>query len=184
MTDNPDQIRYDIERTRAELGSDVDALADKVRPSSIVQRRVDRMRSFSERTRDRVMGVARDTRDTIGEKASSAGETIAEAPRAAMRQAEGHPVAVGIIAFGVGLLASALIPASAKERELAGNLMEGMEPVKNELTDAARQVADGMKQPASEAADAMKQTASQAARDMKNEAADATQRAGGTTRGT
>ena len=30
MTDSPDDIRVEIEKTRRELGSDVDALADKV----------------------------------------------------------------------------------------------------------------------------------------------------------
>lgn len=32
MSDSPDAIRADIERTRAEFGRDVDALADKVTP--------------------------------------------------------------------------------------------------------------------------------------------------------
>ena len=32
---NPDDLRRDIERTRMELGQDVDALADKVTPSKI-----------------------------------------------------------------------------------------------------------------------------------------------------
>ncbi len=44
MSDSPDQIRADIERTRGELGSDVDALADKVSPSKIVERQVDKVR--------------------------------------------------------------------------------------------------------------------------------------------
>ena len=35
MSDSPDEIRANIERTRSELGSDVDALADKVNPSKI-----------------------------------------------------------------------------------------------------------------------------------------------------
>jgi len=44
MSDSPDEIRADIERTRQELGSDVDALADKVSPSKIVDRQVDKVR--------------------------------------------------------------------------------------------------------------------------------------------
>ncbi len=38
MSDSPEAIRADIERTRAELGLDVDALADKVNPSKVVDR--------------------------------------------------------------------------------------------------------------------------------------------------
>ncbi|TFD05905.1 DUF3618 domain-containing protein [Cryobacterium sp. TMT1-2-2] len=48
MTDTdrtPDQIRSDIERTRRELGGDVDALADKVTPSKIIQRQTDKVKS-------------------------------------------------------------------------------------------------------------------------------------------
>jgi Protein of unknown function (DUF3618). len=45
MSDSPDEIRADIERTRRELGSDVDALADKVSPSKIVDRQVSKVRA-------------------------------------------------------------------------------------------------------------------------------------------
>lgn len=38
MSDNPDAIRQEIEETRARLGTNVDAVADKVTPSKIVQR--------------------------------------------------------------------------------------------------------------------------------------------------
>ena len=44
MTDSPDQIRAEIEKTRRELGGDVDALADKVSPSKIVDRQTDKVK--------------------------------------------------------------------------------------------------------------------------------------------
>ena len=44
-SDDPDQIRREIERTQAHLSSDVDALTEKVTPSRIVARRVDRARA-------------------------------------------------------------------------------------------------------------------------------------------
>ena len=58
MSDSPDEIRANIERTRSELGSDVDALADKVNPSKIVDRQVDRVRGAFGSVRERVMGAA------------------------------------------------------------------------------------------------------------------------------
>src|ERR671939_715392 len=58
---DPDQIRADIERTRAELSDDVNALTEKVTPSRIVARRVDRTKSRFGSIRDRVMGSASDT---------------------------------------------------------------------------------------------------------------------------
>ena len=49
MSTDPDQIRDDIERTRAELSSDVDALTDKVSPTQAAQRQADRVRSAAYR---------------------------------------------------------------------------------------------------------------------------------------
>ena len=40
MSNSADEIRSDIERTRQDLGMDVDALADKVTPSKIVDRQM------------------------------------------------------------------------------------------------------------------------------------------------
>jgi hypothetical protein len=55
-SDDPDQIRREIERTQAHLSSDVDALTEKVTPSRIVGRRVDRAKAAGRRLTDRVMG--------------------------------------------------------------------------------------------------------------------------------
>ena len=52
---NPDEIRADIERTRAELGQDVDALADKVTPSKIAERQTRKVRRALTSVKDRVM---------------------------------------------------------------------------------------------------------------------------------
>ena len=56
ISDDPDQIRRDIERTQAHLSTDVDALTEKVTPSRIVERRVGRARAAAGRLRERVMG--------------------------------------------------------------------------------------------------------------------------------
>src|SRR4051794_6903436 len=55
-SDDPDQIRREIERTQAHLSTDVDALTEKVTPSRIVARRVDRAKAAGRRLTDRVMG--------------------------------------------------------------------------------------------------------------------------------
>ena len=57
MSTDPDQIRDDIERTRAELSSDVDALTDKVSPTQAAQRQAERVRSAAPGVKDRVMGA-------------------------------------------------------------------------------------------------------------------------------
>lgn len=169
MTNNPDQIREEIERTREELGYDVDALADKVRPSSIAHRQAGKVRGAVSSVRERVMGVATDARESTGSAMASAGHAVGEAPRAVARQAEGHPIAVGLIAFGAGLLFSAMIPSSAKERELAQSAKESAEPLVQELADAAQSTVEQLKQPAKEAVESVKESAQEAVHTVKEE---------------
>lgn len=61
-SNDPDQIRADIERTRAELGRDVDALAEKVSPTKAVSRQTDRVRSGLINVKENIMGSADDYR--------------------------------------------------------------------------------------------------------------------------
>jgi gas vesicle protein len=55
-SNDPDQIRREIEQTQATRSSDVDALTEKVSPAAIAQRRVDRVRGTASRWKDKVMG--------------------------------------------------------------------------------------------------------------------------------
>ena len=166
MTDTdrtPDQIRLDIERTRRELGGDVDALADKVTPSKIMQRQTDKVKSALGSVSDRVMGAASHTGDAV----SSATDSIGELPHQAANTAKGNPLAVGLIAFGIGWLAASLVPASEKEKELAGSLKEAAQPLISEAADAAKQVADNLREPAQEAVAAVKDSAEDAVDEVK-----------------
>ena len=56
MTNNPDEIRANIERTRGDLGRDVDALAEKVDPNRIVDRQTERLRSRWNDVRESIFG--------------------------------------------------------------------------------------------------------------------------------
>ncbi|WP_166877123.1 DUF3618 domain-containing protein [Salinibacterium sp. ZJ450] len=162
MTNDPNELRADIERTRADLGYDVDALADKVTPSKMVQRQTSRARQSIRSVKDRVMGAASDARD-------SAGESIAHAPQVVAQKAQGNPMAVGLIAFGAGLLVASLIPASEKEKELAGTIKEKAEPLTDEVADVAKEMAGNLKEPAQEAATAVKDAATDAGDTVKQE---------------
>jgi len=169
MTDSPDAIRAETERTRLELGRDVDALADKVTPSKIMDRQANRLRHAVTSARERVMGVAHDAE----ESASSMASDVAEGARSVVRRSEGNPMAVGLIAFGVGLLAASLIPASQKEKELAQTAKEQAQPLMDEVGGVAREVASDLKEPVQEAATAVKDEAADAVEHVKDEAAGA-----------
>jgi gas vesicle protein len=173
MSENPDAIRADIEATRARLGTNVDAVADKVTPSNIVQRQTDKVKDAVFGVKDKIMGTAEDAVDGVGSAVGStlgdAGSAIGDTPHKVAMKAQGSPIAAGLIAFGAGLLVSSLIPPSAKEREAAQALKSAAEPVTSQLTEAAKDVAQGLQEPAQEALENVKTTAAHAAEQVKEE---------------
>lgn len=166
MSDSTSQIRADIEQTRRELGGDVDALADKVTPSKIVHRQTDKVKDAIGSVKDRVMGAADDARAGVAGAGSSASDSLSDVKA----KAEGNPIAVGLIAFGVGMLVSSLIPASSKEKEAAAELKVRAQPVVDQVTEVAKDVGTNLKQPAQDAAEAVKDSASDAVETVKSEA--------------
>ena len=126
MSDNPDAIRADIEATRARLGTNIDAVADKVTPSNIVHRQTDKVKDAVFGVKDKIMGTADHATGRVNTAASSAGSAVgdagsalsstlsdagtavADAPHQAAAKTRGNPMAAGLIAFGAGLLVSSL----------------------------------------------------------------------------
>ncbi|MCB5283322.1 DUF3618 domain-containing protein [Arthrobacter sp. AL08] len=180
MSENPDAIRADIEATRARLGTNVDAVADKVTPSHIVQRQTDRVKANVKDAvfgvKEKVMGAADHTAGNVhtaagntGAHLGNAGAAMGGAPAQVKTRTRGNPLAAGLIAFGAGLLASALIPASQKEREAADALKTAAEPFTTELTEAAKHMAEGLKEPAQAAMESVKASAADATEAVKAE---------------
>ena len=191
MSTDPDQIRADIARTRADLSNDVDALEEKVSPSAIVQRRKQDARTRLGSLKDRVMGSAHDAsasvsgngpaakdrssdalhgaKDSVGSAAHSVGHQAKELPGTVKHQAEGNPLAAGVIAFGVGWLAGSLLPVSEKEKRIAAQAKEQAQPLVEGAKEKAKEVAQELKEPAQEAAEAVKGRAAEAADHLKSE---------------
>ncbi|MFM9921297.1 DUF3618 domain-containing protein [Lacisediminihabitans sp. H27-G8] len=169
MSDSTEQIRANIEQTRRELGGDVDALADKVTPSKIVHRQTDKLKGAIGTVKDRVMGAADDARTSASGAGSAAHDGLSEVKA----KAEGNPLAVGLIAFGVGMLVASLIPASSKEKDAAAELKDRAEPLVDEVTEVAKEVGGSLKQPAQDAAEAVKNSASEAVETVKSDASTA-----------
>ena len=172
-SDDPDEIRNDIERTRRELGQDVDALADKVNPGKMAQRQTDKVRRAATRLKDRVMGTASDVVDSTQDAVGHAGEAVADAPRKVASATQGNPVAAGLIAFGIGWLLSSLVPASRPERDMADKLEDAAAPLVDQARDVAMESAENLREPAREAVDAVKGRATEAVDTVKAEGADA-----------
>lgn len=166
MSDSPDEIRANIERTRQELGSDVDALADKVTPSKIVDRQMGKVRGAFTSVRERVMGSADDAGSTL----SDAGDRVTEVKDRAIAKAEGNPLAVGLMAFGAGLLIASLVPASSKEQQLAKTVKDQAQPLLDEVTDVAKEVGEHLKEPAQASVESVRETARESVAVVKDEA--------------
>jgi gas vesicle protein len=184
-----EQLRREIDRTRRELGTDVDALTEKVSPSRVVGRRVDKTKDAIGGLKEKVMGGTSDVASSTGQGLSDAAsdvqagaqnaagtvsDTASSTAHAARRQAQGNPLAAGLIAFGVGWLVSSLLPASQKERELAHTVKDQAQPavqaVGHQAGEALAEVKDNMQEPAQRAAQSVKETATDAAGTVKADA--------------
>jgi len=190
MSSNPDEIRLDIERTRRELSTDVDALTEKVSPTKVMERRVERARGAVSTVKEKVMGSATDTKsaagsglgtaqDKVSSAASSVADTASSAPQMARQKAQGNPLAAGVIAFGAGWLLSSLLPASEKEQQAAATLKDKASEHSDKLTaplsEAAQQAKENLREPAQHAAESIKSTATDAASIVKDETQSATE---------
>ncbi|KRD45198.1 hypothetical protein ASE38_14565 [Cellulomonas sp. Root930] len=169
MSTDPDQIREDIERTRAELSSDVDALTDKVSPSQVAQRQADKVRSAVTDVKDRVMGGVSNGADSAGHAASNVGDAASQLPHAAKDKTRGNPLAAGLVAFGAGWLISSLLPSTRQEQQLAQSAKEQAAPLVQEAKDVAQGFADTLREPAQEAAAAVKDRAAEAGSTLRDE---------------
>jgi ElaB/YqjD/DUF883 family membrane-anchored ribosome-binding protein len=200
-SNDPEAIRRQIEQTQRELSYDVDALNEKVNPSRVMDRRVSAAKGRFGRVRERVMGSAHDTRatapyrtqraaGTVQDRAQDAAESVQgaaqqaahavqQAPDTIVRQAQGNPLAAGLIAFGVGWLVSSLLPASERERQLAEQAESAVREHKDELLapakQAAQEVGEQLRPAAEQAVQEVKTTAQDAAQTVKQEGQSAAQ---------
>jgi len=173
VSNDPEQIRREIERTRTELSDNVNALGDKVNPGSIAKRQAGRVRGAATTVKDAVMGSAADAADTGQQVATTMGDAVTNAPNAVARKAQGSPIAAGLIAFGAGLLVSSLLPASRVEQQAAEKVKDTAQPMVDDLTDTAKEVAGNLKEPTQQALEEVKSTATDAAATVKDEATSA-----------
>ncbi|WP_323097446.1 DUF3618 domain-containing protein [Intrasporangium sp. YIM S08009] len=189
---SPDEIRRDIERTRAGLSRDVNALGDAVTPSHLARRGADRAKQRAVGLRERVMGSASHAAhstsssthsavssagDAVGDTLGTVGDKAGDAAHAVRQQATGSPLTAGLVALGVGWLVGSLLPASQKEQQLAQTVQEKAQPVveeaKSTATDVAKESAEHLKEPARQAAESVKDQAQSSVEHVKDEGKDA-----------
>jgi ElaB/YqjD/DUF883 family membrane-anchored ribosome-binding protein len=203
VVEEPDRIRNDIESTRAALARDVNRLADRTSPTRVAQRRWTAVKERVRGVSDKVMGApsgatqsvhdaaakagdragdvahevgarAGDVAHEVGARAGDAADAVRQAPQAVATKTQGNPVAAGVIAFGVGLLAASLIPESDVERRAVQQLRDDsgdlVDRVREPLTESAQQLKENLSEPVREAVDQVKETARDAAQTTAYEA--------------
>ena len=200
---DPDEIRREIERTQANLSQDVDALTEKVTPSKIVERRVDRARDTASRLKDKVMGS---NPTNSGHHISSGGGVSTAASQAADRVSGTASSAASSVQGAASTAAGAVQDAASSaagavqdapqaiRRQTRGNplaagliafgagwLVSSLLPAsrrEQELADQAKQVAQEKVQPvlqqvAGEVKENLTEPAQQAVASVKSTAQDA-----------
>ena len=189
-TNDPDALRAEIEETRANLSQNVNALGEAVQPSNIAKRQVSKVTGAATGIKDKVMGSAEDSAsslhghvsgvgDTVSGVGSSVSGSVSNAGQTAKAQAQGNPMAAGLIALGAGWLLGSLLPASARERQAASAVKEQATPLIGQAQEMAKEVAketaEELKDPAMQAAESVKSTAQDAAETVKAEGQSAAQ---------
>jgi hypothetical protein len=185
----PEQIQREIEGTRQTLSADVDRLTEKVSPGRVVSRRVDRVKTGATSVKERVMGSMPDkdilrsagdsagsgassAKDAVGNAVSSVGDAASSAPQVVRRQAQGNPLAAGLVAFGVGMVISSLAPATQREEDLAA---QAQDKAAGPLQEKAKEFAGSLQESAQQSAQQLKEVASHAAADTADQAKSAAQ---------
>jgi len=185
MAEEPDRLRQDIETTRASLTRDVDLLAEKTSPAKVAQRRwtavKEKVMGSSEHARhaagdttSAAVSTVQDKASQVGgvasEKAHDAADAVRNAPQAVAAQTQGNPLAAGIIAFGVGLLAATLLPVTDVERRAGQQLKNNSGELTDKVKDVAAEVKDDLSGPVQQAVGQVKETAQDAVQTTKDQA--------------
>jgi gas vesicle protein len=185
MAEEPDRLRQNIEDTRAALTRDVERLAEKTSPAKVAQRRWNSVKEKVMGSTEHGRHAAADTAsstvtavqdkashlgDVAGEKAHDAADAVRNAPQAVAAQTQGNPLAAGIIAFGVGMLAATLIPVTDAERRAGQQLKDNSSELTDQVKDIASDLKDDLSGPVQHAVGEVKQTAQDAAQTTKEQA--------------
>jgi len=166
MGQSTEELNTEIAGTRQALSSDLDALQDKVSPSAILERR-------KAATRSRLSGIKNKVMGSSSSATASVGGTAQGAVHSAEESVQGSPLAAGLVAFGAGMLAAALVPATQAEaragRQLVDTAKEHGQPVLDEAKAAGQDLAEGLKGPAADALAEVKDTAQQSAERVQDQ---------------
>jgi len=150
MGEDPNAIRADIERTRADMGDTVDAIGYKADVKS--------------RAREKIS----DTKDRITGKVSDVTPDGRQVKRAA-GVAQENPLGLALGGVAVGFIAGMLVPSSRVEDEKIGPVAD---QVKDQLKETGQEAVERGKDVAQQAAETAKEAGRGHAEELKSSAQD------------
>jgi ElaB/YqjD/DUF883 family membrane-anchored ribosome-binding protein len=148
MGEDPNAIRADIERTRADMGDTVDALGYK---ADVKSRAKDRINETKDRLTGKVSDVTPDGRQV----------------KRAAGLAQENPLGLAIGGIAVGFLAGIVAPSSRVEDEKLGPVAD---QVKDQLKETGQEAVERGKDVALQAADTAKEAGRQHAQQLQGSA--------------
>jgi ElaB/YqjD/DUF883 family membrane-anchored ribosome-binding protein len=172
MGQDPDQIRQEIEDTRAEMSETVEAVGYKAdvpsRAKDKVSETVDNVKhkvsGTATRAKEAVVGTASragdamsDTTSRVGDATPSGGQVKQQAKRAA-GLAQENPLGLAVGAAALGFLAGLAVPSTRVENERLGPVAD---QVKDKVKETGQEALDRGRQVAQEAASSAAETAKQ-----------------------
>jgi ElaB/YqjD/DUF883 family membrane-anchored ribosome-binding protein len=155
MGQDPDQIRNDIEETRARMGDTAEALGHKAdvpgRAREAISDKVDSVKStFS------------GAKDSVSDSTPS-GQDVKQGARQAVGIAKENPLGLAIGATAVGFVAGLLIPATKVENERIGPMAD---QVKEQAKEMGQEAVERGKHVAEQAAETAKEEGQKQAQEM------------------
>ena len=186
MGQTAEDLRTQLAEQRGDISRDLEAIGDRVSPGRMVERRQAAVRMRFGEMRERVMGAADTTqhgmRDTVSSGVSTARDGVSGAAEGTIHATEGNPLAMGLVAFGAGLVMATLFPATRAEQRAAAKAQPTLENAAEQAGPKVRELAGEMKDEvapaAEEAVSEVKESAKQAAQNLKDEAKDAASQTG------
>ncbi len=163
MGEEPSQIREEIEQTRSEMGSTVDALAHKADVKSRVKESIS---DKKERLREQMSGAS----SRIDDATPEAGQ-VRDGAKQAVGVAEENPIGLALGGVAVGFLAGMLLPKTRLENERVGPIATEVKQKAVETgEEAVERGKDVAGQVAEQAVETAKEAGQQQAEEMKSSA--------------
>jgi ElaB/YqjD/DUF883 family membrane-anchored ribosome-binding protein len=156
MGEEPDAIRADIERTRAEMGETVEAIGYK---ADVKSRAKDKITETKDRITGKVSDVTPDGRQV----------------RRAASTAQENPLGLALGSVAVGFLAGLVVPSSRVEDEKLGPMAD---QVKDQIKETGQEALDRGKEVAQQAAETAKETGREQAQELRGSAQERAQTVG------